>query len=178
MALINCSECGKQISDKANACIHCGAPINVASTKEEYLLYKVWFERFVNHSMYSKNRIWVSLFVDSFLGENSSKGSCVNRNMPCGIADGISEDSANMIKTFMESRGCKITVEKSSLKVSKGLDENIKRAYDKYTSSVCPRCGSSSITTGQRGYSLLTGFLGSSKTTNRCSSCGFSWQPK
>ena len=27
MALINCPECGKQISDKAAQCIHCGCPI-------------------------------------------------------------------------------------------------------------------------------------------------------
>ena len=28
MALIECPECGKQISDKAKACIHCGCPID------------------------------------------------------------------------------------------------------------------------------------------------------
>lgn len=27
MALIKCSECGKEISDKAKSCIHCGCPI-------------------------------------------------------------------------------------------------------------------------------------------------------
>jgi TM2 domain-containing membrane protein YozV len=27
MALINCGECGKQISDQAAACPHCGAPV-------------------------------------------------------------------------------------------------------------------------------------------------------
>lgn len=27
MALINCPECGKEISDKAKACIHCGYPL-------------------------------------------------------------------------------------------------------------------------------------------------------
>lgn len=27
MALIKCKECNKEISDKANACIHCGSPI-------------------------------------------------------------------------------------------------------------------------------------------------------
>ena len=27
MSLIICSECGKEISDKATACIHCGCPI-------------------------------------------------------------------------------------------------------------------------------------------------------
>jgi len=28
MALIKCSECGREISDKAAACIHCGCPIS------------------------------------------------------------------------------------------------------------------------------------------------------
>lgn len=28
MALINCPECGKEISDKSNVCIHCGYPIS------------------------------------------------------------------------------------------------------------------------------------------------------
>ena len=41
----------------------------------------------------------------------------------------------------------------------------------------CPRCGSTSITTGQRGYKITTGFLGSSKTVNRCANCGYSWEP-
>ena len=27
MAMINCPECGNQVSDKAKACIHCGCPI-------------------------------------------------------------------------------------------------------------------------------------------------------
>ncbi|MFA6904369.1 MAG: zinc ribbon domain-containing protein [Gallionellaceae bacterium] len=31
MALINCNECGKEISDKATTCPHCGAPtVNVS----------------------------------------------------------------------------------------------------------------------------------------------------
>jgi len=41
----------------------------------------------------------------------------------------------------------------------------------------CPRCGSTVITTGRRGYSLLTGFIGSNKTVNRCANCGYSWKP-
>ena len=28
MPLINCTECGKEISDKANSCISCGAPVS------------------------------------------------------------------------------------------------------------------------------------------------------
>lgn len=39
MALINCPECGKEISDKAISCPSCGCPINQQSTNsnEEYL---------------------------------------------------------------------------------------------------------------------------------------------
>ena len=28
MALIKCEECGREISDRANACVHCGCPIS------------------------------------------------------------------------------------------------------------------------------------------------------
>jgi predicted amidophosphoribosyltransferase len=31
MALINCPECNKQISDKANICVGCGAPVVIDS---------------------------------------------------------------------------------------------------------------------------------------------------
>lgn len=41
----------------------------------------------------------------------------------------------------------------------------------------CPKCGSTNITAGQRGYSLLTGFLGSGSTVNRCANCGYKWKP-
>lgn len=35
MALIKCPECGKEISDKAESCIHCGFPIQKALKKED-----------------------------------------------------------------------------------------------------------------------------------------------
>ena len=35
MALISCPECGREISDKAPACPHCGAPTKVADKNEE-----------------------------------------------------------------------------------------------------------------------------------------------
>lgn len=33
MALISCSECGKQVSDKASTCPNCGAPVVVPSRR-------------------------------------------------------------------------------------------------------------------------------------------------
>lgn len=41
----------------------------------------------------------------------------------------------------------------------------------------CPKCGSTNITAGQRGYSLVWGFAGSGSTVNRCANCGHKWKP-
>ncbi|MCI9067221.1 MAG: hypothetical protein HFI65_00780 [Lachnospiraceae bacterium] len=41
----------------------------------------------------------------------------------------------------------------------------------------CPSCGSTAVTTGQRGYSAVYGFAGSARTVNRCGNCGYSWEP-
>ena len=34
MALIKCPECGKEISDKATNCIHCGYPLSLLSSEK------------------------------------------------------------------------------------------------------------------------------------------------
>lgn len=41
----------------------------------------------------------------------------------------------------------------------------------------CPKCGSTSITTGARGVNWFWGFIGANKTVNRCGKCGYTWKP-
>lgn len=41
----------------------------------------------------------------------------------------------------------------------------------------CPKCGSTSITTGARGINWFWGTIGSGKTVNRCANCGYTWKP-
>lgn len=41
----------------------------------------------------------------------------------------------------------------------------------------CPKCGSYSVATTNRGYSLLTGFIGSGSPRNVCQKCGHKWKP-
>lgn len=41
----------------------------------------------------------------------------------------------------------------------------------------CPKCKSTSITTGARGVNFTFGLLGASKTVNRCANCGHTWKP-
>lgn len=41
----------------------------------------------------------------------------------------------------------------------------------------CPKCGSTTITSGARGVNFTWGFIGASKTVNRCANCGHTWKP-
>lgn len=41
----------------------------------------------------------------------------------------------------------------------------------------CPKCGSISISTINRGYSIITGFIGSGSPRNVCQKCGYKWKP-
>lgn len=41
----------------------------------------------------------------------------------------------------------------------------------------CPKCKCTDIGTTTRGYSLLSGFIGSGKPMNVCKKCGYKWKP-
>lgn len=42
MALIQCSECGKQISSNAESCPHCGNPIHIPSYENKTVRVTCW----------------------------------------------------------------------------------------------------------------------------------------
>lgn len=73
----------------------------------------------------------------------------------------------------------KLVNQQHELEEQKKVAEAAKREEEERERNTvrCPKCGSTQITTGQRGYSFLTGFLGSNKTVNRCANCGYSWKP-
>lgn len=41
----------------------------------------------------------------------------------------------------------------------------------------CPKCGSTDISSGTRGFSIVTGFVGSGSPRNVCLKCGYKWKP-
>jgi hypothetical protein len=51
MALINCPECGAEISDKAPQCVKCGTPI-AAAPKSVSIRFPVWRGQIVNNKCY------------------------------------------------------------------------------------------------------------------------------
>lgn len=93
----------------------------------------------------------------------------------CGGLVGTLEENNKKIGVRCSNCGqLKIVLEKhEGIKLedntSKNAEENLPR---------CPKCNSTSITTGRRGYSIWTGLFGANKTVNRCTNCGHSWYPK
>lgn len=113
MALINCPECGREISDKAVACPHCGCPSSEWNTEDLKSFKK---------------------FVD---GENANK--MVNENMEEIISDILQkyslDEKLEMITELSKRTGCELK------KASIIIDKSMKNLENEATEiSVCPFC--------------------------------------
>lgn len=163
MALIKCPECGKEISDKAPACIHCGFPLN--NIDQTSTLYNAILE------VTGPNKAKLIMELRNIRTLSLVEAKNIIDSAPCVIKENISLSEAQQIqKDFAEiMAGVKIIAADGSSSIESPYDKDV--VY-------CPRCGSTQITTGQRGYSFLTGFLGSNKAVNRCAKCGHTWEPR
>lgn len=91
----------------------------------------------------------------------------------------------NQDKIFYECPVCRIKYPEGTIECSvcgyhaiKIISDEFKEKYNQTSNTpTCPKCGSTAITAGQRGYTLMSGFLGSNKTVNRCVNCGYTWKP-
>ena len=107
---------------------------------------------------------------------------CVHCGCPTNLSLTSSEKEAEDTEITSENR--EITDENRE-EVIRDIIESLKstshenkmQSNAEHTNVKCPKCGSTNITAGQRGYSLLTGFLGSGSTVNRCANCGYKWKP-
>lgn len=147
MALIKCPECGKEISDKSRTCIHCGYPF------ESDNIIKI------NGTEYS-TELFKKLLENTELKNQIEVMQFLIANTDC------------------EFQTAKATVNKivETKKIPQVLTLQPKPKED-LNKVKCPKCGSTNITAGQRGYSLVWGFAGSGSTVNRCANCGHKWKP-
>lgn len=184
MALITCPECGKEVSDKAKMCPNCGYPINdptVPDVKNNICVFK--------SQRYDLTEVLE--YIEKTYDEN---GYCVDPKTPAyfileRIIPTIGCDTNELLGYLARYRKVPDfnfipTGDPDKYRLIKPKDYdpnfNIHKAFEEEQKKLipkCPKCGSISITTGSRGYSLFTGFLGSGKTVNRCGNCGYKWTP-
>lgn len=251
MALIKCPECGKDVSNRAKECIHCGFPINISmdisnsadnkiytitlisynqsnkvdiirmimeqtglsvvdakrlvdsvpsiikqvKTYDEMSLIKNQFERLsaiieieeeqqnarTNQNLYSIKLLkaeWNKDLVASIIQKsiNCDKIYALNliEKAPITIIWDLPErDARRVVKQLADAEAYVEIYDSNKIKVN-WFEATVTESY----AIKCPKCGSTSISTGKRGFSLMTGFIGSNKTVNRCGKCSYTWYPK
>lgn len=174
MALIKCPECGKEISDKAPACIHCGYPINSVSTvAAKPKSYNVIFKGF-------SRKVDTPKSIGQLRGVLKSDIATAKRiiEKPNSIIQAsVSLENAQWIQQVLSPSGFIVEIVESQSEINKEKNENLNKRSATGGTIVCPHCGSTAISTGARGYSIVSGFIGSGKTVNRCAHCGWKWTP-
>ncbi len=155
MALIKCPECGKQVSDKAPTCINCGCPLNFQSKK--IIRYGKPTKSFKTEILFKEifpNLGWEALYA----GQEYI------------VIDGITENFAKDVLLKFSGTDLKLDIEDSCEEVQYA-------SYRDHDIISCPRCGSTKYHAGARGYSIVTGFIGSGKTMLTCLKCNHRWNP-
>jgi predicted RNA-binding Zn-ribbon protein involved in translation (DUF1610 family) len=146
MALIKCPECGKDISDLCEVCIHCGYPIKIRKIQKFIIGNTEYDLSFVlKNDLTSKEKI-----------KKIQKISSCSLKEAMTIVHNIYDDY-NIIDQQVTKKDI----------IQQANNNQVK----------CPKCGSTSITTGARGVNQFWGLLGASKTVNRCANCGHTWKP-
>lgn len=163
MALIKCPECGRDVSDRAKACIHCGFPLNENVSRYEIdtdvcIINGVQYDLsdLKNYVLNKQRRQEVSIY---------NKSQELIRMIP-----GFSILAAGNLMLEIERTGKvprTFNAEQYTIKFKE--DDGLIH---------CPRCDSTNVVTGQRGYSMMWGFIGSNRTMNRCAKCGHKWEPR
>lgn len=150
MALIKCPECGKEVSDKAFTCVNCGCP----------LVKK-------NHCIINGVDVDCSFVFNDYSLELRQLEMIHETSLDVKIADKIVEEWSKKGEIPPVFNG----------KV-RNYEEERRQSMERINNQLhCPKCGSTSITTGARGVNWFWGFIGANKTVNRCGKCGYTWKP-
>ncbi len=180
MALINCPECNKEVSDKAENCIHCGFPLNERHIQETFRenifivtnLKKSKTKRFnrwlLETSGDNNPNLTEGIFNKgdkvSLLDKDSMEIYKCNLDTYCYLkmGNGLFSFGFDNIDDLIIEKTESISI---SLPVGKNFIQNTNQNLAK-----CPRCGSTQIQAVPRKWSLMTGLL-TNKVDRVCLNC-------
>lgn len=174
--LIKCVECGKEISDKASACPHCGCPVEYTASNNHY--------RIVLVSEDSNYAMLVTKMIAALYDIKLVEAIDLEKQLSGTILSGVKKEDAELLKAKFESFGAVVRLEPDAESEELDLGDRLSKALSVQKSSPtrenrirCPKCGSTSISTVNRGFSIVTGFWGSGDPRNVCQRCGHKWKP-
>ena len=199
MALIKCPECSKEISDKAEICVHCGYPISKWIKEENSDSSQsnedIKDDNPNNIYLYREKEYNLTELVD-YIKENTYPDVEINSQtwaearhiLRTYISIGKEEDLLisyiHKYRMLGTTKDRKKYYEHKKTYVSHtqfnyaSANSNKNNMYNPSQNVVrCPRCGSTSVATEKRGFDPIWGFLGSDWVRyNVCQKCGHRWK--
>ena len=173
MALIQCPECGKSVSDKASVCIHCGYPLRqLEKEKESDICYCPYCGK--KNSM---DASYCNSCGRSFKGDTESTSIVPVQN------NSTDADGSTDIMAFKSNLDSQVDYQLQQVQIMQ------QRQYN--AQAKCPRCGSTSLSAAKQGFGygkavagavvlggigLLAGGIGANKTVVTCLNCGYKFK--
>lgn len=160
----------------AVSCPHCGYPLDNKNEQPHNMLYDIIITELSDDC----DKIKAIGIIKGINGTGLAETKKLIETPNQVVFKGMEYDSANSAKNALASCGVNTKIVTSDIKESNTEENKANITFKNYdiNTIICPHCGSTAVTTGQKGFSLLTGFLGSNKTVNRCGKCGWTWQPR
>ena len=201
MALIHCPECNKEVSDRAEICVHCGYPIskwikkeNSNSSQSNEVNEDVKDDNPNNIYLYREKKYNLTDLVD-YIKENTHPDVEINSQtwaearhiLRTYISIGKEEDllisyihkyrmlgTAKDRKKYYEHKKSHVSHTQFNYAPAYSNKNNMYNSSQNVVHG--PRCGSTSVTTEEQGYGLF-GWIGASQKKNLCQKCGHKWWP-
>ena len=176
MALIKCPECNGQVSDRASVCIHCGYPLH----KESKYICHINNQEYDIEDIKNKydnlefNLKWIDLpkYCNERYNQYKNRSYPVRYNKDADLFINEIQHIIHLEPGIIE----KFIIECINHKFN-NFNFNIADYTNDPNQLRCPKCGSTAITTEERGYSLWIGWYGANEKKNLCQSCGYKWKP-
>lgn len=198
MALIICPECGGKVSDKADACIHCGYPIKDIIMNTPSKSYKIIltglpdpkYKRNIIRVEVATSKEWAraegtvsfALYDYSDMTTQQRIAAVDIKNLPSVLFDGLSKENADALSNKFTEAGATVKIEESDEPIKEKLnilidekERGIKHIDN--TPVACPECGSTQIFMHKVNYGATLTLLGSNVMENVCQRCGHRWRP-
>lgn len=194
MALIKCPECGKEISDKAPACIHCGFPLDQLekdnSTESEdngksYML--------ILKTVPVEAKVKAIKIMRDIRGWELKEAKDLVDTVPHTVTTGLTHSDAIKLQKEFTDMGITTDIEVDETTKPRGdifseMQSNEEARNEKYTREAaieaskpkCPTCGSTNIQkiSGTKRW-VTTGLFGLASSnvgkTMECKNCGYKW---
>lgn len=196
MALMKCPECGKEISDKTEVCIHCGYPlsssvtmnnkfyVNIDGRNYDMTELKEMYRAYNSEDQELIYQYCKSTFKTHPVSYNyQDLKDCEYRGLDLiqYVKETLKWPDVKAYLTYKFIAKCyKKNFESFSFKTDKYKFEQYNQLTPQPSISQnvvrCPKCGSTSVTTEEKGYGLF-GWIGASQKKNLCQKCGHKWWP-